>query len=267
MRVQSIHADLDLKWYPKTPTAGTLAEVTVTFDTARRFAPPPTDPLLSVQFHGPGDSILWDLKIPVIPTMTGWKPSRRYRFTEPVWIPESAATGEIPVTAGYLCAGGETYYMQTGTGGHLRLKLDPIRIAESLPLAGHGHWKITRIRGCHATETEPDGTSAFFWIGSEAVLMFPNPLRDVRMYIECSCPLPLESWLDISIGKTAIDRIALGDFPSRRLYHLPSAFLGTDPELFLMLNAGRTVVPVLSGLGEDTRELGARIYRVEVVPD
>jgi hypothetical protein len=263
-----IQARIQLSWSPEDLRPNHVNELTVTWDTAVEFCEPHDREILSIHLENTKGHIVWKANIRPVPDMNKWKPGCRYRHTEPLFIPGDVPAGSYTVSVGLMNPEGKPTRLIPQAREHERFQLHTIRVKQPLPLSDLSEWPVNKGVGCHADEIDPDRHHAFFWISETALMTFPNPYGNSRLYIECACPLPFDSAdLELSIHSVCLDRFPIDDIPSRRVYMLPAAFLGPAPTVRMELKASRSLVPADHKLGDDTRVLGAKLYYIRILPE
>jgi len=243
---------------------GSPLKVTYKFDVAQN-ASFDADYLVFLHVIEPDGEKLWqDDHAPVVPT-SQWKPGQSFEYTRTIFVPNYPYIGEANLRIGL-------YHPTSGK----RLTLDAPEVSRHEYLAG----KLNLLpqsenifliydsnRGWHPAEIDAiDPTIEWQWTKKVAVISLTNPKRDATFYLEWDARTDLFNPPQQVVVKSGGQRV--GTFAAsskdRTLTTIPmtAAQFGADNIAEITIEVDRT----FSGGGNDTRELGIRIFHAFVEP-
>jgi len=211
-----------------------------------------------------GEKLWQDDHKPTIPT-SQWKPGQTVEYTRTIFVPNYPYIGEANLRIGL-------YNPATDK----RLTLDAPEVSRNEYLVG----KINLLpqsenifliydlnKGWHAAEVEStDPTIEWQWTKKTAVISLTNPKRDAILYLEWTARTDLfnpPQQVVIKVGGQQVGSFEASS-PDRTLTTFPvsAAQFGADNMAEITIEVDRT----FSGSGNDTRELGIRIFHAFVEP-
>ena len=243
---------------------GSPLKITYKFDVAAN-ATFDADYLVFLHVIEPDGEKLWqDDHAPAVPT-SQWKPGQSVEYTRTIFVPNYPYIGEANLRIGL-------YNPTTGK----RLTLDASEVSRQEYLVG----KINLLpqsenifliydvnRGWHSAEVDSaDPTREWQWTKKEAVISLTNPKRDATFYLEWDARIDLfnpPQQVTVKVGGQPIGTFAAAS-RDRTLMTFPitAAQFGADNMAEITIEVDRT----FSGSGNDTRELGIRIFHAFVEP-
>ncbi|MDQ3488086.1 MAG: hypothetical protein M3468_10185 [Acidobacteriota bacterium] len=239
-------------------------KITYRFDVAQN-ATFDADYLVFLHVIEPDGEKLWqDDHAPSVPT-SQWKPGQTVEYTRTIFVPNYPYIGEANLRIGlYNPSGGK------------RLSLDAPEVSRHEYLTG----KITLLpqsenifliydinKGWHSAEVDStDPTREWQWTRKEAVISLTNPKRDATFYLEWDARTDLfnpPQQVVVKVGGQPVGTFAAAS-KDRTLTTFPitAAQFGADNMSEITIEVDRT----FSGSGNDTRELGIRIFHAFVEP-
>lgn len=233
-------------------------------------APPLSDDyLVFVHFLEADGELMWtDDHEP--PTPVGqWKPGATIEYERTTFVPKFPYVGETHVEIGlYSRTTGERLPLAGEQEGQRAYRVGTFEMA----LQSDELFVVFRD-GWHGAEAAGAGLGVEWqWSKKDATLTFPNPKRDVRVYLSVdqpSRPFPDPQQVEVRLGAAVVDSFALpsGRSDLRRI-QLTGNQLGTAEMVELTLSVDKTFVPAsVPALGStDPRELGIRVFRAFVQP-
>jgi hypothetical protein len=198
-----------------------------------------------------------------------WKPGQTVEYTRTMFIPKFPYVGPTRVEIGlYSPTSGERLAMTGKSPGQRSYEVGSF----DMRLESDDLFVIFRD-GWHATEVAGEAAGLTWqWSRKDATLTFPNPKRDVELFLQLDQPVaafPTPQQVEIRTATEVVDRFPLpsGGTELRRI-KLSAGQLGTADTVELTLSVDRTFVPAtLPDLKiNDPRELGVRVFRAFVQP-
>ena len=198
-----------------------------------------------------------------------WKPGQTVEYTRTMFIPKFPYVGQTRVEIGlYSATNGERLPMTGKTQGQRSYEVG----AFNMRLESDDLFVIFRD-GWHATEVASEAAGlSWQWSRKDATLTFPNPRREVELFLQLDQPVAASSTpqqVDVKAGTEVVDRFPLpaGRTELRRIKLSPTQ-LGTADTVELTLSVDRTFVPatIPALKSNDPRELGVRVFRAFVQP-
>lgn len=199
-----------------------------------------------------------------------WTPGQKIEYSRTMFVPMYPYVGSAKVLVGVY-----------DTGTNTRLKLGnadrgdrSYQAAEFELLPQTENVYLIYKDGWHPAEVAPDNPAVEWkWTRKEATLAFRNPRRDATFIVQMDNPAQSPSAateVELRIGDQSIGTVPVGggDAPVRK-FPLTAAQLGPGDMVEIRLVANRTFVPALDAAskGNDTRELGVRMFHAFVQPD
>jgi hypothetical protein len=253
----------------KTAAIGSPIEMKYQFAVAANAPAVNDDYWVFVHFVDSDGELMWtDDHEPPKPVRQ-WKPGETVEYTRTMFIPKFPYVGATRVEIGLFSpASGERLAMTGSTRGQRSYEVG----AFDMRLESDDLFVIFRD-GWHATEVAGEGAGlAWQWSRKDATLTFPNPKRDVELFLQLDQPVDAFSTpqqVEIKAGAAVVDQFPLpvGRIELRRI-RLSSAQLGTADTVELTMSVDRTFVPatIPALKNNDPRELGVRVFRAFVQP-
>ena len=143
------------------------------------------------------------------------------------------------------------------------VRIDPASIPHESSFLIYG-------KGWYEVEFRPNGQASGRWTTGHSVVSFQNPRGDARLMLEVAgrpdlfeTPQQFSLW----IGEQMLENLSLDTSgPVMIDRTLTAAELGSDDVVRLELRVDQTFIPSELGMGDDARELGARVLTVSVEP-
>ena len=143
------------------------------------------------------------------------------------------------------------------------VRIDPASIPHESSFLIYGN-------GWHGVEFQSNGQAFGRWTTGHSVVSFQNPRGDARLMLEVAgrpdlfeTPQQFSLW----IGEQMLENLSLDTSgPVMIDQTLTAAELGSDDVVRLELRVDQTFIPAELGMGDDARELGARVLTVSVEP-
>jgi hypothetical protein len=248
---------------------GSPIEMRYRFAVALDAPPFAEDYWVFVHFLDTDGELMWtDDHQPATPTRQ-WKAGASVEYARTIFIPKFPYVGQTRVEVGLFSPGsGERLPMMGETEGQRAYRVATF----DMRLQSDNLFVVFRD-GWHETEVGPEGTGLEWqWSRRDATLAFPNPKRDVEVYLQVDQPvagLPDPQRVQISVGPLTVDsfQLAPGGRDLRRI-RLAAGQLGTGETVELTISVDETFVPaaVPALKSGDPRELGIRVFRAYVKP-
>jgi len=260
---------------PSVTLAGPEAAIGSPMEMAYRFAVAPDAPAFAedywvfVHFKDTDGELMWtDDHPPPTPTRS-WTAGETIDYPRTMFVPRFPYVGETrveiglfsPATGERLPLAGETEGQRAYIVGTFDLRLQ----TDNLFVVFRDGW--------HQTEVAGDSGIEWQWSEQEAILAFPNPRRDVTVYLQVDQPatgaFAEPQRVEVRLGPAVVDAFDLppGPFDLRRI-SITADQLGTADTVEMALSVDKTFVPALIPAlrSADPRELGVRVFRVYVQP-
>ena len=222
-----------------------------------------------VHFLDTDGELMWtDDHEPPTPTRQ-WTPGATVEYPRVMFVPKFPYVGptgiEIglfsPTTGDRLPMAGET----TGQRSYRVATFDMRLQSDNLFVVFRDGW--------HDVEAADDFAGPQWqWSSKDATLTFPNPNRDVRVYLQVDQPAAAfaePQRVEVRAGSAVVDRFVLpaSQMELRRI-QIPAGQLGTAETVDLTISLDRTFIPasIPALKSSDTRELGVRVFRAVVQP-
>jgi hypothetical protein len=232
----------------------------------------PDDYRVFVHVTDQNGTILWnDDHDPPEPTST-WLPGETLEYSRTRFVPLFPYIGQANVLMG-LHRGNARLPLTTPDGGgefdngraYLVGSLELLPTSENIFLIYKSGW--------HPAEFSPDDpTLEWQWTDQSAVLGLRNPRQDVMLYLEFDARPDAfgetPQAVTVFAGSEAVETfVAAEAVPTLRRIPISAAALGNDDMAEVRIAVDRTFLPADLGLeGQDSRELGIRVYHVFVEP-
>jgi len=204
---------------------------------------------------------------PPTPT-TEWKAGSPVTYTRTSFIPIVPYLGEATVRVGLY-----------------RADMTDMRASLSGPEPEGRSYKVASLRllpqsenifvvlrsGSHAPEFAPENPAReWWWTQNEVVATFRNPKKDATLYLEYDSRPDLfdqPQVVNVYLGSQSVATFAADTKdPLLRRIPLRTDSLGSGDMVELRVVVTPSFVPATIGAGQDTRELGIRIYHLFVDP-
>ena len=215
-----------------------------------------------------GEQIWTDDHDPPTPTST-WRPEQVVEYSRRIMVPLYPYIGEASITVGL-------YSLQTDervplAGDHVGQF--EYRVASVAFRPQHESSFLVYEDGWHAAEFDPNGQASWRWTSGQGVVSFQNPRSNARLMLEVQGrPALFETpqRLTLAIGERVLQEVPLES--SERLVIdriLSAADLGDEDIVRLRIAVDQTFVPADRNPGNDTRDLGVRVFvaYIEPMPD
>jgi hypothetical protein len=248
---------------------GSPIEMRYRFAVAPDAPPFAEDYWVFVHFLDTDGELMWtDDHQPATPTRR-WKAGATVEYARTIFIPKFPYVGETRVEVGLFSpASGERLPMTGQTDGQRAYRVATFEMR----LQSDNLFVVFRD-GWHETEVGAEGSGLEWqWSRRDATLAFPNPKRDVEVYLQVDQPvagLPDPQRVQVSLGPLTVDSFALapGGRDLRRI-RIPAGQLGTGETVELTISVDETFVPaaIPALKSGDPRELGIRVFRAYVKP-
>jgi hypothetical protein len=245
-------------------------EATYRFGVARTAPALDGDYVVFVHFLDDTEELMWtDDHAPPVPVRT-WKPGATVEYHRTVFMPKFPYVGKTQIEIGvYSPSTGERLPLEGKTRG-----LRSYQVASFDLRRENAGLTIVFKNGWYPPETAvaTEGAAVDWrWMKKNAALVFANPNRDVRFYLQVDQPVTQVEprVIELHVGNAAVDRFVLrpGVTEVRRV-DIPADRLGTAETVEALLSVDKTFVPLLvPGLkSTDRRELGIRVLGAFVQP-
>jgi hypothetical protein len=243
---------------------GSPLKITYKFDVAQN-ASFDADYLVFVHVIEPDGEKLWqDDHAPKIPT-SQWKPGQSIEYTRTIFVPNYPYIGEANLRIGlYNPANGKRLTLEApevSRNEYLVGKMNLLPQSENIFLI------YDLNKGWHSAEVDAaDPTNEWQWTKKTAVISLTNPKRDATLYLEWDARTDLfnpPQQVVVKVGGQTVGTFAAAS-SDRTLTTFPitAAQFGADNMAEITIDIDRT----FSGSGNDTRELGIRIFHAFVEP-
>ena len=222
-----------------------------------------------VHFLDTEGELMWtDDHEPPTPTRQ-WTPGATVEYQRTMFVPKFPYVGETridvglfsPETGDRLPMAGDT----TGQRSYRVATFDMRLQSDNLFVVFRDAW--------HDAETADDFTGPQWrWSRKDGTLSFPNPRRNVRLYLQVDQPSAAfaePQRVEVRTGSAVVDSFVLtASRMELRRIEIPASQLGTAETADVTISVDRTFVPAsIPTLGSsDTRELGIRVFRAVVQP-
>jgi hypothetical protein len=200
-----------------------------------------------------------------------WRAGSVVEYTRPMRVPRSAREGRVRLRIGLYLP--ETGQRMPLSGERVGRRIYDVA-AFDVHAAPAGQADTFFAQGWHGLEVSPDAQGVEWrWSRQEAIVLLRNPERDCVVVIELDQPVMLETGpqrVEVRVGADVVDSFEVphSQLLLRRI-PVPAAALGTEEYARVALRVDRTFVPARIGRGgaNDQRELGVRVFSVEIASD
>jgi len=204
------------------------------------------------------------------PTKTSeWKAGQTVEYTRTSFIPVVPYLGEATIRVGlYRADAPDTRAPLSGPEPEGR----SYKVATLRVLPQSENIFIVLRSGAHPAEFAPENPAReWFWTSREYVASFKNPRKDATLYLEFDGRPDLfdqPQMVNVYLGSQSVASFAADSVnPVLRRIPLRADQLGSVDMAELRIGVDRSFVPAaMPGVGQDSRELGIRIYRLFVDP-
>jgi hypothetical protein len=201
-----------------------------------------------------------------------WKPGQVVEYTRTRFIPNFSYVGPATIEVG-LYRDDERLPLSGPNSADRESTARAYRVATVELLPRSERIQIYRLSGWHGPEFATDDPSVEWqWTQKVATLSFKNPKRDVTLFLEYDAikdlPGGTPQQVSISCGDAKLVSFAADvKVPTLVRFPVTAAQLGAGEMTELRIEVDRTFVPAtLTNTGNDTRELGIRVFHVHVEP-
>lgn len=248
---------------------GSPIEVTYQFTVAPGAPTLTEDYTAFVHFVDSNEELMWtDDHQPSIPT-SKWQPGQTIETRRTIFVPIYPYVGEAAVHVGLYSRSSNKRLPLAGDDRGMRsykaATLELLPQSENVFLIYKDGWHQAEVSGDNAAVE-------WQWTKGRAVVSFRNPRRDATLYLEGDgMPnlFPEPQKVSVSVGGQPVDGFAMTNRePLLRKIAISAAQFGTGDMVDLEIAVDRTFVPASTpGMGgNDTRELGVRVYHLFVEP-
>lgn len=205
-----------------------------------------------------------------LPTPTSeWKPGDTIEYTRTSFIPVVPYLGEATIRVGlYRVDAPDTRAPLSGPEPEGR----SYKVATLQLLPQSENIFIVLRSGAHPTEFAPENPAKeWFWTTKEYIASFKNPKKDATLFLEFDARPDLfdqPQVVTVYVGGESVESFVADNVnPVLRRIPLRADQLGSVDMAELKIGVDRSFSPSdLPGGGQDTRELGIRIYHLFVEP-
>ncbi len=222
-----------------------------------------------VHFLDTDGELMWtDDHEPPTPTRQ-WTPGSTVEYPRTMFIPKFPYVGQTRIEIGlYSPTSGDRLPLAGETAG-----LRSYRVATFDMRLQSDNLLVVFRDGWHAVETPDDFAGPEWrWSNKDATLTFPNPKRDVRVYLQLDSNAAAFSEpqrVEVRTGTAVVDSFLMPavEVELRRI-QIPASQLGTAETVDLTISVDRTFVPasIPALKSDDIRELGVRVFWAFVQP-
>jgi hypothetical protein len=203
------------------------------------------------------------------PTKTSqWKAGQPIEYTRTSFIPVVPYLGEATIRVGlYKADAPDTRAPLTGPEPAGRsYKVGTLQL---LPQSENIH--LIYRSGAHPAEFAPENPAReWWWTQKDAIYNFRNPKKAVTLFLESDARPDLfdqPQVVSVYLGSQNVATFNADNVnPVLRRFTISAEQLGTADMVDLRIGVDRTFIPSAIGAGQDTRELGFRIYHLFVDP-
>jgi len=245
---------------------GSPIEIQYRFEIGADSEPIEKDYKVFVHFLDSHDALLFtDDHEPVEPT-SSWKAGSTVEYERTLFIPLYPYLGTATVELGlYLPEEGGQRLGLAGTDtGRLAYQVGQIELLDQKE-----NIFLVYKEGWHQLESAPENPNMEWqWTKKEAVCSFRNPKKESVLYLEADTNVEaFDEPLSVSI-MVGDNEIATFDVESKEPFlkkiTIPANALGDEDWVDLRLVNSQSFVPADISKGDDTRELGLRVYHLYV---
>ncbi len=245
---------------------GSPIEIQYRFEVGPDSEPIDEDYTVFVHFLDSRGALLFtDDHKPPEPT-SSWKAGSTIEYDRTLFIPLYPYLGTATVELGlYLPEDGGKRLALAGTDtGRLAYQVGQIELLDQKE-----NIFLVYKEGWHQLESAPENPNLEWqWTKKEAVCSFRNPKKESVLYLEADTNIeafdePLT--VSIVVGDTEVARFDVeSKGPFLEKVEIPVSALGDKDWVDLRIVNDQSFVPAEKGLGDDTRELGLRVYHLYV---
>lgn len=243
---------------------GSPLKVTYKFNVAQN-ASFDADYLVFLHVIEPDGEKLWqDDHAPTVPT-SQWKAGQTVEYTRTIFVPNYPYIGEANLRIGlYNPANGKRLALEATEVSRHEYAVGKLHL---LPQSENIFLIYDINKGWHSAEVDAiDPTKEWQWTRKAAVISLANPKRDATFYLEWDARTDLfnpPQQVVVKVGGQTVGTFAASS-KDRTLTTFPvtAAQFGADNLADITIEVDRT----FSGSGNDTRELGIRIFHAFVEP-
>lgn len=218
-----------------------------------------------VHFLDSHDALLFnDDHQPSQPT-SSWTAGSTVEYTRTMFIPLYPYLGSATVQLGlYIPETGERLGMTGTDAGNMAYQVGQLQLLDQKE-----NIFLVYKEGWHPLESAVENPNVEWqWTKKEAVCSFRNPKKDVVLHLQADTNVTaFETPLSVSVmaGDNEVTSFQVED---RDIFlkkiAIPASMLGDEDWVDLRIVNSESFVPADKGIGEDTRELGLRVYHLYV---
>ena len=244
---------------------GSPIEIGYKFELASDSAPMDKDYKVFVHFLDSRGALLFtDDHTPETPT-SSWSAGDVIEYGRTLFIPLYPYLGTADVKLGlYVPETGERLGLDGTDDGKLAYQVGQIELLDQKE-----NIFLVYKEGWHQIENDPDNhNKEWQWTKKEAVCSFRNPKKKSTLFLKADANVsafdePLE--VAVMVGETEVAKFQVeGRDPFLKKIEIPADALGDEDWVDLKLVNSESFVPTDKNLGDDTRELGLRVYNLYV---
>ena len=246
---------------------GSPLEITYRFEVGSDSAPIDKDYTVFVHFLDSHGALLFtDDHLPETPT-SEWQAGSTVEYERTHFIPLYPYLGATTVQLGlYVPETGERLGLNGTETNNLAYQVGQLELLDQKE-----NIFLVYKEGWHQLETDPDNPNSgieWQWTKKEAVCSFRNPKKESVLYLRADSNTsafeePLE--VSIQIGSEEVASFGVsGRDPFLEKITIPASALGNDDWVDLRIVNNQSFVPSDASIGDDTRELGLRVYHLYV---
>ena len=209
-----------------------------------------------------GEQMWTDDHQPPVPT-TQWKPGQTIEYKRTIFVPNYPYVGAAVVRLGlYDVPSGKRLVLNAPEASRREYVVAKIQI-----LTSSENIFLYYKDGWHPAESDPKSPqNEWKWTKKTATLSFKNPKKDSTLYLQYDARPDLftpPQQVTLKIGDQPVGQFtADSKRPQLLTFPLTAAQLGSSEQVDLVIDVDRTFKPG----GTDPRELGIRIFNVNIEP-
>jgi hypothetical protein len=232
------------------------------------------DYLVFVHLNREDGTTIWndDHPLPAGLRTSEWRPGQVVEYTRTRFVPTFSYIGPATIEVG-LYRDDERLPLRGPNPGDRENPARSYQVATLDLLPQSERVQTYRLSGWYPPEFAPDDPSIEWqWTQKTATLSLRNPKRDLTLFIEYDAlgGAPGEAPQQVSVycgDAKLLSFAAEARQPTPVRIPVSASQLGSGEMVELRLELDRTYVPArLEGAGGDTRELGIRVFHVDVEP-
>jgi len=247
---------------PRAPI-GSPIEISYRFDVGPESEPLSKDYTVFVHFLDSRGALLFiDDHLPPEPT-SSWQAGSTVEYKRTLFIPLYPYLGTASIVAGlYIPETGDRLGLEGTDNGHQAYSIGQVELLDQKE-----NIFLVYKEGWHQLESDPaNPTQEWQWTKKDAVCSFRNPKKESLLYLDAETTgEAFEEPLEVAIlmGENEIAKLTVGNRELKKI-PVPASALGTDDWVDLRIVNREFFVPKEKGIGDDTRELGLRVYHLYI---